>query len=183
MTLKDTQKVWQGRVDRAKKVRTNWKKLFRVTELLLYFDGRQNPGFAAEDWITINMIYSHLKAQLPALYDTDPYFYINLSRYFKPINPDAEGIKAASEEIASWDLRGKLRAANLNYYTKELELKIKARLSIQDAHFSYGVIKTHFTADGQENPDAGKPIVNDVYRRKKSNKAWQSRLAYRQPLH
>jgi len=151
MTLKEIQKVWQGRVDRAKKVRTNWKKLFRVTELLLYFDGRQNPGFSEEDWITINMIYSHLKAQLPALYDTDPYFYINVSRSYKP---DPKLIKA-------WEVKGKLRAANLNYYKKELDLKTKARLSIQDAHFSYGVAKTHFTADGQENPDAGKPIISE----------------------
>jgi hypothetical protein len=161
MTLKETQKVWQGRVDRAKKVRTNWKELFRVAKLLMYFDGRQNPGFAEEDWITINLIYSHLKAQLPALYDTDPYFYINLARYFKPVTPSKEGITAASEEIAAWDLKGKMRAANLNYYKKELDLKTKARLAIQDAHFAYGVIKTHFTADGQENPDAGQPIISD----------------------
>jgi hypothetical protein len=145
----DRQKYWEDSISRAKQVRKTWKDRFKVDLGKEYFEGKQNPGYPDAEWITINKIYSHIKATLPSLYNNDPYFYVRLKRSFSP-NP---------LDIALWEKRGKIRQAYLNYLKDELELKQKARLSIQDGHFSYGVIKTHFSAEIKENPDAGNPII------------------------
>jgi hypothetical protein len=146
-----TQEKWETNIARAKKVRKNWKDLFRVDMAREYMDGKQNPGYPAEEWITINQIYSHLKAQLPSLYSADPYFYVRLRRSFSP-NPMM---------IALWEKRGKIRQSYLNYLKEELNLKEKARLCIQDGQFAYGVAKVHYKADEIENPDFGNAMLAD----------------------
>lgn len=147
----DIQKDWEEKISRAKKVRNNWAELFKVKQAREYLDGKQNPGIPAEDWITINKMYSYLKAELPALYAADPYFYVKLKKSYTP-NPLM---------IALWDQRGKMRAAMLNYLKEELDLKTKARLSIQDSQTCYGVIKCHHSADMTDNPDGGKPFLSE----------------------
>ena len=73
----EAQKLWEDRIHRAKAVRKNWKDQFKVDMGYDYFEGKQNPGHPAEEWITINKIYAHIKSQLPALYSADPYFYVS----------------------------------------------------------------------------------------------------------
>ena len=147
----DAQQTWEENISRAKKVRKNWKDLFRVDLAVEYFDGKQNPGYPDEEWITLNKVYSHLKAQLPSLYSADPYFYVKVKRSYKP---EVAYIQAFEQKAAT-------RQAMLNYLKEELELKAKVRLCIQDAHFKYGVIKIHHTVDEVENKDAGMPIIGE----------------------
>ena len=149
--LRDAQKEWEEKIDRAKKVRKNWKDLFRVDELRDYVDGKQNPGYPEAEWITINKLYSHLRAQLPALYAADPYFYVKLRKSYSP-NP---------MDIAMFEQRAKIRQSYINYIKDEIDLKSKARLSILDAHFAYGIAKVHYKADMVENPDAGEKIKSE----------------------
>jgi len=149
--MADIQKLWEGRLSRAQKVHEEWAKQFKVEMARQYFAGKQNPGYPQDEWITINKIYSHLMAQLPTLYSIDPYFYVKVKKSYTP-DPD---------QIAIFEQRGKIRQAMLNYLKGELKLKSKARLSIQDAHFAYGVMKVHYTADEQENAKAGEQILGD----------------------
>jgi len=148
----EVQKKWENKIYRAKKVRKNWKELFKVQLALNYLDGKQRPpGYTDEEWITVNTVYSNLKSQLPSLYAADPYFYVKLRRSFNP-NPMA---------IVLYEKKGRIRQSMLNYLKDELKMKSKVRVSIQDAHFSYGVIKSHHTSDIIENPDGGEPIYDD----------------------
>ena len=143
------QETWEAKIQRSKSVRNKWKENFNVDLGYEYYEGRQKDStYSDADWITINNIYSHVKAQLPALYSSDPYFYVKLRRSFDP-DPAM---------IAAWDQRGKIRGGYLNYLKESLKLKAKMRLSIQDAFFKYGVIKTHYHSESAENPDYGKPI-------------------------
>lgn len=147
----DCQKNWEEKIQRSKKVREHWKTLFKVDLARDYFDGRQNPGYPSNEWVTINKIYSHLKSQLPSLYAADPYFYVKLRRSFSPNAMD----------IALWEKRGRMRQSMLNYLKDELKLKIKARLCIQDAHFAYGVMKVHYKAEQVKNPSYGNTIMSE----------------------
>lgn len=147
----DLQKVWEERINKAKKKRDEWKTLMRVDLALDYFDGRQNPGYPASEWITINKIYSHLMAQLPSLYSVDPYFYVKLKKSFNP-NPQL---------IAEYDVKASIRQSYLNYLKVELDLKTKARLCIQDAYFAFGVMKTHYYAEQADNPDYGQAMTDE----------------------
>lgn len=146
MALSDIQEKWERRINDAQKTHEDWHKQFKVNLARDYFEGKQNPGDA--EWITINKVYSHLMAQLPQLYSVDPYFYVKLKRSYTP-SPQA---------VAAYEQKGKIRQAYLNYLKGELELKQKARLGIQDAHFAYGVVKVHYSADQQKNPSAGEYI-------------------------
>jgi hypothetical protein len=148
----DAQKRWEDRIARAKAVKKTWKDLFRVQMALDYFDGKQRPPeYPANEWLTINKLYTHLKAQLPALYSADPYFYVKVKRSFTPL-------KAA---IENYERRGKIRAAYLNYLKDELNLKEKARMSVQDAMFAFGVMAAEHVSTMVENPDAGNPIPKE----------------------
>lgn len=148
----DLQKKWQERIDRAKKVREEWATQFRTDLGRDYFEGQQNPGnYSADEWITVNKIYSHLQAQLPILYSMDPYFYVKLKKSYS-IDP---------ADIAKMEAMGKTRQAMLNYLKGELDLKSKARLGIQDAHFEYGVLKVRHASDLQKHPKAGEPIQDE----------------------
>ena len=146
------QQEWEDKISRAKKVRKTWKDLFRVQLALDYLDGKQRPPeYNASEWITINNVYSHLKALLPALYSADPYFYVKIRRSYVP----------SRELVQAYEQVGKRRGAMLNYLKDELELKTKARLGIQDAMFSYGILKSYHHSTMVDNPDAGKPILAD----------------------
>lgn len=148
----ERQKTWEGKISRAKAVRANWAKQFKTQLGRDYFEGKQNPGgFSDDEWLTINKIYAHVKAQLPALYAQDPYCYIRIKRSFSP-NP---------MDIAMYEERAKIRQAYVNYLKDEIRLKDEVRLSVQDAEFEYGVAKTHYVTNQVKNPDAGKPILGD----------------------
>jgi hypothetical protein len=147
----EIQTKWLDRINSAKKLKGEWTDRFKVPMLRAYFAGEQNPGYPAEEWITVNKIYSHLMAQLPMLYSMDPYFYVKLKKSYS-VDPN---------EIAQWEAKGKKRAAMLNYYKSELKLKEHARLGIQDAHFAFGVIKTRRASDSEEHPHAGEPIKGE----------------------
>lgn len=147
----DLQKKWEEKLQRAKKVREQWAKQFKTEIGRAYFEGDQNPGYPQEEWITVNKIYSHLQAQLPLLYSMDPYFYVKLKKSYS-IDP---------EQIAKFEAMGKTRQAMLNYLKGELDLKSKARLGIQDAHFEYGVLKVRRASDLKDHPHAGEPVLDE----------------------
>lgn len=147
----DSQKKWEERIQRAKKARQEWADEFQIDLGRKYFEGKQNPGYPQDEWITVNKIYSHLQAQLPLLYSMDPYFYVKLKKSHS-VEP---------EQIALMEGKGKTRQAMLNYLKGELKLKEKARLAIQDAHFEYGVLKVRRASDSQKHPKAGEPILDD----------------------
>jgi hypothetical protein len=147
----DLQKTWEERISRAKKVREAWAKEFQVEMGRAYFEGRQNPGYPADEWITVNKIYSHLSAQLPTLYSVDPYFYVKLKKSYQ----------CDPAKIAEMEAKGKVRQAMLNYLKGELQLKEKARMGILDAHFEYGILKVRRASDQKKHPHAGEPILDE----------------------
>ena len=147
----DTQKKWEEHLTRSKSVRANWKKKFKVDLGIDYFEGKQNPGYPEDEWLTINKVYAHIKAALPTLYSNDPYFYITLKRSFSP-DP---------QSIALYEERAKIRQAMLNYLKDEVGLKQEVRISIQDAMFGFGICKTYYHVESIKNPEAGKPILGE----------------------
>lgn len=139
---------WLERIVRAKKVKEEWRSKFQVGRCYDYYEGRQAPP-GNDDYFIVNRIYSTLQAELPMLYNTDPYFYVKLATSYHP-NP---------MDIALDEKKASVRQSMLNYLKGELNLKEKARMSIFDAHFQFGILKTHYYADMVENPDKGKPIM------------------------
>ena len=124
--MTELQTKWEERIQDAVKVRDEWAKEFRVDMGRDYFEGKQNPGYPEDEWITIPKIYAHLQAQLPFLYSMDPYFYVKLKKSHK------KGLGRLDEQefaqvIAEDELKGTVRQGMLNYLKGELKLKSKAR--------------------------------------------------------
>lgn len=148
----DEQKLWEEKISRALKVKENWKGQFKVDLAIQFFEGQQNIfGYPEQDWVTINKVYSHLKAAIPSLYFNDPYFFVKVKKSYS-VNP---------MDIALYEAMGDVRGSALNYQVGESKLKEKAKLAVQDAHFAFGVLKTQFKADLKDNPDYGKPLTGD----------------------
>lgn len=147
----ELQRKWEDRIRKAKAEREEWATQFRIEKARDFIEGKQNPGVNDRDWITINKLYAHMEVQLPTLYAVDPYFYVKVRRSYSP-NP---------MDVALFEQRGKMRQAYLNWLKAELDLKSKARLAIQDAFSSYGVLKTHYHVKLADNPDAGKAVTGE----------------------
>jgi len=146
-------KWWLQEIQRAKDVKEEWRKRFRVPLSYEYWEGIQRPqDVNADEWITINLIYSSILAELPSLYSTDPYFYIKLARSYS-INP---------QDIALYEKKAKVRQSMLNYLKREIDLKTTSRLSIFDALFQFGITKVHYHADIVDNEKAGSPILDNM---------------------
>jgi len=151
---------WQERIGAAIDAHDEWFDEFRVGLGRDYFEGKQNPGYPEDEWISIPKIYSHLQSQLPFLYSIDPYFYVKLKKSHQSGIADMDDEQRA-QIIAETEVQGKVRGGMLNYQKVELGLKAKARMGIQDAHFAYGILKTRHASDTEKHPNAGKPIVDD----------------------
>lgn len=165
MAAEDLQKTWEERISRAKKVKDEWMEEFKVALGRDYFEGKQNPGYPAAEWITVNKIYSHLQAQLPMLYQMDPYFYVKLKKSYEPLSAEEvvqmQQTGETPPKIKEMEAKGEGRGAMLNYLKGALDMKPKARLGIQDAHFAFGVAKSRRASDLEKHEHAGEPILDD----------------------
>jgi len=142
---------WLQEIQRAKDVKEEWSKRFRIPLAYDYFEGAQKPsGYPDDEWITINLVYSSILAELPSLYSTDPYYYIKLARSYS-VNP---------QDIALFEKRAKVRQSMLNYIKREIDLKTTSRVNIFDAFFQFGVSKVHYHSTLQDNENAGNPLMD-----------------------
>ena len=139
-------------IAKAEKIKKNWREQFRIDLSYAFRDGSQKPPEIADtEWVTINKFYTNLKAELPSLYSTDPYFFIKLARTYT-VDP---------MKIALYEQKAKIRSAMLNYLKREMGWKPTIRLSVEDAFFQFGVTKSIFHADETENPKRGEPVYHD----------------------
>jgi len=147
--LKETelQRYWVGEIERAEKCKEAWRKKFQVEACYKYFLGDQRPeNYAAEDWFTLNLVYSNIHAQIPSLYFKDPYFFVRLKRSYIP---DQQYIELV-------ELNMRVREGVLNYLQGENDLVSKGQLCILDAFFQFGVLKARYVSKFERNPDGGR---------------------------
>jgi hypothetical protein len=143
---------WLERIQRAIEVKKEWQDRFRIHLAYQYLEGLQMPaGAKPDEWITINMYYSILRATLPTLFRLDPYFYVRVKRSYKP-DP---------MYIALIEQKAQARQSMLNYLKQELDLKPKIRLAILDAFFQFGVLKVSYKAEMKENPNKGQIVLTE----------------------
>ena len=146
----DVARYWIDEIERAEKVKEEWKEKFHIDECYSFYLGDQKPcNYAEEDWFTINLIYSSVKSQIPSLYFKDPYFFVRMKRSFAPDRQTQE----MYEKVMS------VKEGVINYIQKENELVPKGQSCILDAFFQYGVLKSRYVPTWEENPDAGKAEI------------------------
>lgn len=138
--------IWKDRIERAKKDRKNYfeERKINVKTLINFYRGNQwtDLNVSLPERPTINLIFQHVKSQLPYLYFQNPRWYVRAKGRFKE---SYEPIAVIAEEL-------------LNYYVDEnlkISLKRQMRLAILDAFFSYGCIKIGYIGAFEPNPNYG----------------------------
>jgi len=142
--------VWRDRIERSKKFRK--KQLKDVGKYIQFLIGNQwsDRKVTLSEKPVINLIFSHIKTQLPYLYFQNPQFYCRPKQTF------------SSKFMEQLVQDAKLAQIFLNYYTQEnlgIALKKQVRLSILDAFFSFGVIKVGYSGNFEVNANFGKNKV------------------------
>lgn len=137
--------IWKDRIERSKKIRK--KMLKEVKEYIQFYIGNQwgSRKTTLSEKPVINLIFSHIKTQIPSLYFRNPKWYC------RP--------KGKKEELPQLKIHAKLAEAFLNYYANEnlgISLKKQMRLAILDAFFAFGTMKVGYIADFEANPNYGK---------------------------
>ena len=136
--------VWRDRIERSKKIRKKYLK--DVKKYIEFYEGSQwgDKKVTLSEKAVVNLIFPHIKAQLPALYFQNPKWFCNA--------------KGKKDEIEVLKRKALIAQEALNYYAKEnlgITLKKQIRLSILDAFFSFGTIKVGYVADFESNPTYG----------------------------
>jgi len=142
--------VWRDRIERSKKFRK--KQLKDVAKYIQFLEGNQwgDRKVSLSEKPVVNLIFSHIKTQLPYLYFQNPQFYCRPKQTF-----NARFMEALARDA-------QLAQIFLNYYTKEnlgIELKKQVRLAILDAFFSFGTIKVGYSGNFEVNTNFGKNKV------------------------
>jgi len=137
--------IWRDRIERSKKIRK--KMLKDVKTYIQFYIGNQwgDKKTTLSEKPVINLIFSHVKTQIPSLYMRNPKWYC------RP--------KGRKEELPQLKIHAHLAETFLNYYANEnlgISLKKQMRLAILDAFFAFGTIKVGYIADFEANPNYGK---------------------------
>jgi len=134
--------IWRDRIERSKKIRKKFLK--EVKEFIDFYVGIQwgSRKTTLSEKAVVNLIFNHIKTQLPFLYFQNPKWYC------RP--------KGNKDNIVQTKLNAQLAQTFLNYYAKEnlgIALKKEMRLAILDAYFAFGTIKVGYVADFEINPN------------------------------
>jgi hypothetical protein len=152
---KDGAKIWNTRLVTANKDYDEWAKDYQVDQLAKYYLGKQWRGYGeseAQRKYTINLIFATVETQLPSLMFSRPKVTV------EP-RPSHE-IQNAGSEVAN---RASLIQSTLQTFVDDpkLHFKFQTTLALRDAYPRYGLIEVGYSADWIDNPNAGKPLLNE----------------------
>ena len=138
--------VWDDRILRSEKAREKYIK--RARTLVQMYVGKQwvDRAIKFPDKATCNLIFPHIKTQLPSLYFQNPKFFVRATR-------------------RGYDDNAALAQLLLNNNMKHQQgksFKRHARAAILDAFFAFGCIKTGYAEEIETNPQYGKPLVKGM---------------------
>lgn len=153
-TARDRLNRWQDRVTSANKVYQDWHQRYRPDRLLKYYLGEQWRGLTEEqanDKYVINLIFPTIETQLPSLLFHRPKVKV------EPRPPHADDAKSTA------GVRAELMQHTLQTFVDDPKVHFKSvtMLSLRDAMFRFGVIEVGYSADWTDNPNAGKPALNE----------------------
>ena len=140
-------KIWQDRIERGGKLRK--KKIKEMKTYIDFYKSLQwgNRVVNLTHKATVNLIFSHIRSQVPFLYFQNPKWFVRPAKYVEGVDTIA-----MAEAVQFY----------LNYYVNEnmgSSLKRQMRLAILDAFFMFGAIKSGYVADFEVNPNYGEKKV------------------------
>ena len=149
-TDKSRVKVWQNRVDASSKEYKKWEEKFRCKELYDYYEGFQWPDDERERYV-INLVFPTIEARKPSLLFYRPKVKV------EPLPTHADDMGTVVEE------RAQLTQDTVNTFIqyKNTNFQDQTYMALLESFFRFGMIEVGYTADFIDNPNAGKPLLED----------------------
>jgi hypothetical protein len=153
---KDRLEQWQQKVVAADKSWKKWAAKYRIDRIEPFYHGFQWEQLVddlndEQSKYVINLFFGAIETKRPSLLFYHPHYSVSARpTRQKDIASNAEG-------------RAQLRADLLNTFVGDatLHFREKTSLSLLEALFTYGIIEVGYTADFIDNPQAGKPILDE----------------------
>lgn len=149
-------KRWQERKQLANKVFDSWERRFKCRQNWEWYEGFQGPdahklGDPNKDPYIVNMIFGTVEVKIPTLY-----FY----------GPNATVVPRQAREddaMTSLQERAHLREDLLNTFATDpaLHLKEITNFALKESLFLFGIVECGYGASFINNPNVGKPILED----------------------
>jgi len=145
---------WQERIVAANRIYKEWEESYECKHLTEYYCGKQWRGWGddeAKDKYVTNLFFPTLEIRLPSLL------------FYKP------QAKCEPRPSRADDLNEQAGArAELCQHTiqtlidkKETRFQLQTLLALKDAEFRFGLVEVGYSADWVDNPNAGKPLLNE----------------------
>lgn len=147
-------KVWDERLLAANKVYDTWSKEYDCPKLDKYYRGKHWHGLAeteAEKKYVINLIFATVETQLPTLLFSKPKVVVEARpEHEQTANSDADNRATLIQQ-----------ALQTRVDDPKLHFTFQTTLSLRDAYSRFAMVEVGYTADWIDNPNAGKPVLND----------------------
>lgn len=150
----DRVKAWDKRIVTASKTHRDWSEEFDTDQLEQFYYGHQ-WATDDQDWdkrkYVINLFYPAINISKPSLLFGTPKYAVRP----RPSRSD--------DPLSNVEARAKLQETTLNTCASDprIGFEDETGLAVIDAMFRFGVLYVGYTADFIDNPNAGKPILND----------------------
>lgn len=145
---------WFKRIRAANKVHKKWYERFKVKHLEEYYLGKQWMGVQeseAQSRYVINLVFSTIETNKPSLIFNNPQCRMDV----RPGKQD--DLSEGAED------RAKLCQDTVQTFVDDPDQEFvpTTSLALHETHFSFGVIEVGYTPDWIENPNAGKPVLEE----------------------
>lgn len=147
-------KIVTSRIERANRDYTKWEDKFECKHLDDYYDGTQWRGIAddvAKHLYCINLVHSTIELQEPSVLFYNPRVRIEP----RPRSAASPGSDAGG--------RAELCQDTVQTFIDDPDIQFKQEtlLALRDAWSRFAVIEVGYTPDYLDNPNAGKPVLNE----------------------
>lgn len=155
-TEKARVKKWEDRVRQGNKLYDKWDERYSTSKLEDYYLGQQWSGQglteeeAAKRYV-INLVFATIETNKPSLAFHNPQVRMSV----KPAQ--ADDLQTTAED------RVKLCQDTVQSFIDDegFGFSEETSLALQEAHFRFGVIEVGYSSNWIENPNAGKPMLQE----------------------
>lgn len=147
-------KKWSERVRASNGVYKSWADKFDTDRLEDYYEGRQWRGVeedVAKKKYVINLVFANVETNKPALIFNSP----QVRMAPKPAKEDDLGSRALERAMLCQD------TVQTFLDDPDFAFVEETTAALHETHFRFGVVEVGYTADWIDNPNAGKPQLDD----------------------
>lgn len=141
----------QAKVNAANKAYDKWETDYNAAKLEEYYSGIGQNVTDEPDCYVINMCHPSAEQRMPTLMFYRPKFGI------RPQNARSDDPDTNLEE------RCQLREDTLHTFTADPDIDFVAvsKLCLKESHYRFGVTEVGYDNEAAENPNAGKPVLDE----------------------